>query len=178
MFKSVKIKEKPETGIIRISSRPELFAFVLFLASLMGICFLPSTAYRDDYFAYGGLLFLLGLTLYYFIISIQQVTFENKTRVKIRKGWKSWIIPFSAIQGGYTTYRKKTSRQSLQSTHFLNLILKVDLPDDPSHWIRNGKANIFHYGFNQWGVKQEEIWNKLNRILEEKGIPVLTSKRN
>lgn len=176
MLRKVSIHEDVSSGIIKISSRPEGFAILLFMAALIGVCALPFSKYRDDYFAYVGLLYLLGLVVYYWIISIQSTTFEKKEVIKVRKGFKSWQIPFGVVKGGYTSYEKKVSRQSLQATHFLNFELQVDLPDNSEQWIRNGKANVFHYGFSQWGPKQQEIWNRFNRILKEKGIPNLSEK--
>ena len=178
MLRKVSIHENVNSGVIKISSRPEGFVIPLFIASLIGICALPSTEYRDDYFAYVGLLYLLGLVVYYFIMSIQSVTFKKKEVIKVRKGFKSWQFPFEVVSGGFTSYEKRVSRQSFQTTHFLNLELQVDLPDDSSQWIRNGKANVFHYGFSHWGPKQQEIWDKFNRILKDKGIPNLTPKKS
>lgn len=39
-------------------------------------------------------------------------------------------------------------------------------------------TNVFHYGFSHWGPKQQEIWDKFNRILKDKGIPNLTPKKS
>lgn len=176
MFRKVSINENINSGVIRISSRPEGYAILLFMAALIGVCALPLSKYRDDYFAYVGLLYLLGLVAYYFIISIQSVTFVKKDTIVVRKGFRSWQFPFEAVSGGYTSYEKRVSRQSLQATHFFNFELQVDLPENSKQWIRNGKANVFHYGFSQWGSKQQELWNKCNDILNDKGIPNLSSK--
>lgn len=176
MFRKVTIHEDTNSGVISISSRPEGFAVLLFIAALIGIFALALSEDKNDYFAYAGLLFLLGLVGYYFVISIQSVTFEKRDVIKVRKGFKSWQFPFESVSGGYTSYEKRVSRQSLQATHFLSFELQIDLPDQPGHWIRNGKANVFHYGFSQWGPKQQEIWDKFNRILNDKDIPNLTAK--
>lgn len=176
MFKPVNIHTDPISGTIKISSRPEAYVIVLFLAGLMGLCALPFTEYRNDFIAYISLFFILGLTGYYSVISIQSIIFENKTHISVRKGLAKWTIPFDAIRGGYTTYNEKVSRQSLARTHYLNLELQVNLPDNPKHRIRNGKANLFHYGFSHWGPEQERIRQKIHTILTEKGVPILTLK--
>ncbi len=177
MIKSVNIYEDAKAGVSRVSSRPETFAIALFMASLIGLAILPFTAYQDDLFAYVGIFFLLGLTGYYFVISIQVVTFEQKTQIKVRKGFRAWSIPLDAVTAAYTSYQERTSRQSLQKTHFLNVELQVNLPDKPKHWIRNGNANVFHYGFNHWGAEQEQIRKKFDRIFAEMGIPKLSPKK-
>ncbi len=176
MFKPVNIVVDANLGTARISSRPQAFAILLFIASLVGFCALPFTEYRNDYFAYFGLLFVLGLILYYALISMQSTVFEDNTQVRVRKGFKRWNIPYEAVSGGYTAYNQRVSRQSLARTHFLTLELHVNLPENPKQWIRNGKANVFHYGFSQWGREQEEIREKFHAILTEKGIPILTPK--
>lgn len=170
MYKPVTIRTDAQEGIVNISSRPAAFAILLFAAGLIGLFSLPFTEYRDDYLAYAGLLFLVGLTAYYAVISSQSTTFANNTRISVRKGFRSWQIPFSKITGGYTSYEATVSRQSLAKTHYLNVELEVDLPDDPARWIRNGKANIFHYGFSQWGAEEEKIRAAFDAILAEKGI--------
>lgn len=173
MFKPVNIHTDTKSGTIRISSRPAAFAIVLFIACLIGLCSLPFTEYRNDYFAYIGVFFVLGLTGYYSVISMQTILFENKTNIRVRKGFAAWDIPFDTVTGGYTTYHKRISRQSLARTHYLNFELQVNLPDNQSIGIRNGQANIFHYGFSYWGAEQEGIRKKINDILKEKGIPNL-----
>ncbi len=175
MFKSIKIKEDADSGNVKISSRPQSYAFILSLAIIVGLSVLPFTEYRNDYLAYIALVFVFGLTIKYFMQSTQSVTFENKTHVKVRKGFITWVISFDSVSGGYTSYKKKFSRQSSTSIHFLSFELRVDLPDNSKHWIRNGKANIFHYGFDQWGKEQEKIWAKFNEILDKNGIPNLTT---
>jgi hypothetical protein len=162
--------------IIRISGKPEVFSAIFFIAFVIGLCSLPFTEYRNDYIAYICMLFPMGLAAYYFIISMQVVQFENKTKIRVRKGFKSWSIPFESVTGGYTSYKKVISRSSLIGTHYLSFELNVDLPDNKDHWIRNGTANIFHYGFSQWGKEQEKIWAKFNDILDEKDIPNLTAQ--
>lgn len=176
MFKSVKIHTDNSLGTITISSRPAAYVIILFTACLMGLCSLPFSEYHTDYFAYISVFFVLGLSGYYAVISIQSTIFENKTTISIRKGFHRWTIPFDTITGGYTAYNKTVSRQSLAKTHYLNFELQVNLPNNQKYGIRNGKANIFHYGFNQWGEEQEKIREKFNDILEEKGIPNLTLK--
>jgi hypothetical protein len=126
--------------------------------------------------AYVGVFFMLALSLGYFVTSMEGFAFENRTNIKVRKGFDRWNIPFEMVTGGYTSYNERTSRQSLQKTHFISLELKVDLPDNRKHWIRNGNANIFHYGFSRWGAEQEKIWEQFNFIIDEKGIPNLTPK--
>lgn len=176
MIKPVKIDVDTNLGTITISSRPKAFAIILFIASLIGLCSLPFSEYRHDYFAYSGLVFVMGLTLYYAAISIQRTVFENNTAIRVRKGFQRWKIPLEAVSGGYTTFNTRISRQSLARTHFLNIELQVDLPDNQKYWIRNGTANVFHYGFSQWGREQEQIREKFHDILDEKGIPILTPK--
>lgn len=176
MFKAVNIHTDTRSGTIKISSRPEAYAIALFLAGLMGLCALPFTEYRNDFIAYISLVFVLGLTGYYGVISMQSVIFENKTHIRVRKGFISWVIPFEAVTGGYTTYNKRVSRQSLARTHYLNVELQVNLPDHQSHRIRNGKANLFHYGFSQWGPAEEKIRQEIHAIFTENGIPILTLK--
>ncbi len=176
MFKPVNIHTDTKLGTIKISSRPEAYVIVLFLAALMGICALPFTGYRNDFIAYISLFFVLGLTVFYGVISRQSVIFENQTHISVRKGLAIWIIPLDAVTGGYTTYNERVSRQSLARSHYLNVELQVNLPDHQRHRIRNGKANIFHYGFSQWGLSQEKIRQEIHAILTEKGIPILTLK--
>lgn len=161
---------------VKVSTKPEVWGIVFFVACLIGLVSLPFSAYRHDYMAYAGLCFMLVLSAGYFVTSIEGFVFENKTNIRVRKGFNRWNIPFEAVTGGYTSYNAQTSRQSLQKTHFLSLELKVDLPDNKKHWIRNGAANIFHYGFSRWGTEQEKIWEQLNRILDDNGIPNLTPK--
>jgi hypothetical protein len=174
--KSVKVHTDNNLDTITISSKPEAFSIIFFIAFLIGLCSLPFTEYRNDYIAYISMLFPIGLAAYYFVISIQSIKFENKTTIRIRKGFDSWNIPFKSVTGGYTSYKKVISQSSLQITHYLNFELKVNLPDNKKHWIRNGTANIFHYGFSQWGKEQEKIWEKFNDILNEKDIPNFTPK--
>ena len=176
MYKSVKIKRDNKSGNITISSKPEVGFIVFFLICFSGLSALPFSEYRNDYFAYFGLLFVLGITVYYFIGSIQKVTFKNETKITVRKGFIAWEIPFDVVSAGFTSYRKSVSKQSLASTHFLSFELQVNLPDNKKYWIRNGKANIFHYGFDQWGKEQERIWADFNEILDKKGIQNLTAK--
>lgn len=173
MYRSVTIQTNAQLGTITISSKPEASTILLCIACLIGLCSLPFTEYHNDYLAYVGLLFVLGLTVYYAIISRQSAIFENKTHIRVRKGLDSWDIPFEAVTGGYTSYNESVSRQSLVKTHYLDFELQVNSPDNHRRWIRNGKANIFHYGFNQWGREQEIIRKKFNAILEEQGIPNL-----
>lgn len=176
MLKAVNIHTDTRSGAIKISSRPEAYVIVLFLAGLIGLCVLPFTEYRHDFIAYISLVFVLGLTGYYVVISMQSTIFENKTHIRVRKGLAKWTIPFDTVAGGYTTYNKRVSRQSLARTHYLNVELQVNLPDHQRHRIRNGKANVFHYGFSQWGPAEEKIRQKIHAILTEKGIPILPLK--
>lgn len=176
MYKSIKIHQTNNSEIIKISSKPQPYFILFFLVCLIGLSALPFSEYRYDYFAYLGLLFVLGITIYYFIGSVQSITFENKANIKVRKGFDSWTIPYEVVTGGFTSYKKSVSNQSLASTHFLSFELEVNLPDNKKHWIRNGKANIFHYGFDQWGKEQEKIWEKFNEILGVKEIQNLTVK--
>lgn len=173
-YKSVKVHADPASDVIRISSKPEFFAIVFFLAFAIGLCSLPFTKYRNDYIAYLCMLYPLGLTAKYFSVSIQEIRFENRTSIRVRQGFDRWVIPFESVTGGYISYEKAISRASLTATHYLNFELQVNLPDNKKHCIRNGTANIFHYGFSQWGREQERIWREFNRILDEKGIPNLT----
>lgn len=175
-YKSIKIHTDIKSNTIKISSKPELFSVIFFAAFVIGLCSLPFTEYRNDYIAYACMLFPMGLAAYYFVISTQSVQFENKTHIRVRKGFKSWTIPFESVTGGYTSYKKVISRSSLIGTHYLSFELKVDLPDNQEYWIRNGTANIFYYGFSQWGKEQEKIWKKVNDILDEKDIPNLTAQ--
>jgi len=168
-FKSVKIQKDKNT--IKISSKPSFYYIVFFIAGLIGLFSLPHSEYRHDYFAYMGLIFVLVLTSYYFVTCLQETVFENKTNITVKKGFKKWNIPFEVVSGGYTSYKKFTSQASLERTHYLNFELKVNLPNNSNHWIRNGHANVFRYGFNEWGDEQNKIWDELNAILNEKGIP-------
>jgi hypothetical protein len=151
-----------------------MFSVVFFVAFVIGLCSLPFTEYRNDFIAYVCILIPMGLAAYYFVISMQSVQFENKTHIRVRKGFSSWNIPFESVTGGYTSYKAVISRASLITTHYIDFELKVNLPDDKKLWIRNGTANVFHYGFSQWGKDEEKIWAKFNDILDEKGIPNLT----
>lgn len=173
-YKSIKIHTDIKSDTIKISSKPEVFSVIFFAAFVIGLCSLPFTEYRNDYVAYVCMLFPIGLAAYYFVISTQSVQFENKTYIKVRKGFESWTIPFESVTGGYTSYKKAISRSSLIGTHYLSFELKAALPDNKEHWIRNGTANIFHYGFSQWGKGQEKVWKNFNDILDEKDIPNLT----
>jgi len=173
-FKPIVIRRDTKRDIIRISSRPEGFYFIFFTACLIGLCSLPFSSYRHDYFAYIGLLFVLGLTLVYFVGNVQGIVFENKTRVRVRKGFQSWTIPFDVVTGGFTSYEKYVSRSSLETTHYLKFELNVDLPKNPKQWIRNGSANLLFFGFDHWGTHQRELWDQFNAILDEKGIPNFT----
>lgn len=173
-YKSIKVHTDIKSDTIKISSKPEVFSFIFFLAFVIGIFSLPFTEYRNDYIAYICMFFPMGLAAYYFAMSTQSVKFENKTYIRVRKGFKSWTIPFESVTGGYTSYRKVISRSSLIGTHYLSFELKVALPDNQEHWIRNGTANIFHYGFSHWGKEAEKVWAEFNNILDEKDIPNLT----
>ncbi|MFH7242678.1 MAG: hypothetical protein ACHWZW_07485 [Spirulina sp.] len=173
-YKSVTVHRNPNLDIIKISSQPEAFSIVFFIALLIGIVSLPFTEYRNNYMAYIGLLYPIGLVVGYFILSTQDAKFENKTKVSIRKGFDTWSIPFETVTGGYASCRVKTSQASLIKTYYLDFELRVNLPDNKKYSIRNGTANIFHYGFSQWGKEQEKIWAKFNEILDEKGISNLT----
>jgi len=168
-FKPVKIQKDRNT--IKISSKPSLYYIVFCIAGLIGLLSLPNSEYRHDYFAYIGLIFVIVLTAYYFVTCLQVTVFENKTNISVKKGFKKWNIPFEVVTGGYTSYKKYVSRASLERTHYLIFELKVNLPDNPKQWIRNGHANIFRYGFNEWGDEQNKIWDDFNTILNEKGIP-------
>lgn len=172
-YKSVTIKFDPSNGTTRIASKPETFFLIFFFVLLTGLICLPFSSYKNDFFAYAGLLFVFGLTICTFLSSIQIILFD-KSCIRVRKGFKSWYIPLNLVKGGYTVYKKSTSRASLESTHFLNVELKVDLPNDKNKWIRNGSANIFHYGFNTWGSDQNQLWDKFQDIFEANGIPILT----
>ena len=173
-YKSIKIHTDIKSDTIRIYSKPEAFSVIFFVAFTIGLCSLPFTEYRDDYVAYASILFPMGLAAYYFIISTQGVQFKNKTNIRVRKGFGSWNIPFESVTGGYTSYESVISRSSLIRTHYLSFELKVNLSDQKKYWIRNDTANIFHYGFSQWGKDEEKIWAKFNDILNEKDIPNLT----
>jgi len=175
-YQSVKIHTDIKSDTIKIYSQPEMFSVIFFVAFVVGFCSLPFTEYRNDYIAYACMLFPLGLTTYYFVMSRQSIQLKNKTHIKVGKGFSSWNIPFESVTGGYTSYKAVISRSSLARTHYLSFEVKVNLPDNKKHWIRNGTANIFHYGFGQWGKEQEKIWWKFNEILDEKGIPNLTPR--
>lgn len=174
MLRAVKIHTDSELDVIQIYSRPEWFSVVFFIAFLIGLCSLPFTEYRNNYIVYICMLYPMGLAINYFVISLQAITFENQTKIQVRKGFDSWDIPFEAITGGYTSYEKVITQANLTKTYYLDFELKVNLPDNKKHCIRNGTANIFHYGFSQWGQEQQKIWVKFNDILDEKGIPNLT----
>lgn len=176
MFKSIKIHTDINSDTIKIHSKPEVFSVVFFMVFVVGLGLLPFTEYRSNYVVYICMLFPMGLAAYYFVMSMQGVRFKNKTEVRVRKGFDSWNIPFESITGGYVLCKEVVSRSSLVTTYYLNFELKVDLPDNKKRWIRNGAANIFHYGFSQWGKEQEKIWEKFNDILEEKDIPNLTER--
>jgi len=176
MYKSVEIHTDTNKDTIEISSKPDAYFIFFFAVCLIGICSLPFTKYHKDYYAYIGVLYMLVLTIFYFVKSLQKVIFENTSNIKIRKGFDTWNIPFESVTGGYTSYYKKTSRASLERTHFLTFELKTNLTDNPKHFINNGKASIFNYGFRHWGEEQEKIRDKFNDILNEKGIPNLTQK--
>ena len=103
MYKSVEIHTDTNTDTIVISSKPEVYFIFFFTACLIGICSLPFSAFSKDYFAYIGVLYILVLTIFYFIKSIQKIIFENKTNIRIRKGFDSWNIPFESVTGGYTS---------------------------------------------------------------------------
>lgn len=173
--KSVKVRMDANSDMIRISSSPEMFSIVFFVALLVGLFALPFTEYRNNYFVYICILYPMGLAAKYYTISIQDVRFENKSRIRIRKGLNTWSIPFESVTGGYTTYKKVVTQANLTRTYYLDFELKVNLPDNKKHYIRNGTANIFHYGFSQWGREQEKIWAKFNDILDGKDIPNLTA---
>ena len=176
MYKSVQILVNTKKDTVEISSKPDAYFIFFFAVCLIGLFSLPFSEYRKEYFAYIGMLYLLVLTIFYFVKSIQKIIFENQTNIRVRKGFNSWNIPFESVTGGHTSYNKKISRASLESTHFLTFELKVNLADNPKFWIKNGKANIFYYGFRHWGDEQEKIRDKFNDILNEKGIPNLTQK--
>jgi uncharacterized protein YpuA (DUF1002 family) len=93
----------------------------------------------------------------------------------VRKGFRKWQIPFDSIVGGYVAYKKRTRAQSPDVTHFVDIELKVTLPDNKKNWIRNGYANIFNYGFDRWGDEQQKIWDELNRVLEKNDIKDLST---
>jgi hypothetical protein len=175
LYKSIKIHTDIKSDTIKIYSKPEVFSVIFFAAFVVGLCSLPFTEYRNDYIAYVCMLFPMGLAAYYFVISTQGIQFKNKTNIRVRKGFSRWDIPFESVTGGYTSYKAVISRSSLIKTHYLSFELKVNLSDNKKHWIRNGAANIFHYGFSQWGKEQEKIWAQFNNILDEKGIPNLTA---
>ncbi|UZR97702.1 hypothetical protein [Chondrinema litorale] len=174
MYKLVKIHKDNNLDTIKISSRPQAGFVLLLLACLAGLCTIPFTDYRNDFFSYVGVFFVFGGTLYYLVTNFQVTTFENKTNIKVRKGFSTWQIPFDCVSGGYTNYYKKVTRQSGNTTHFLDLELHVSLPENKNQWIRNGKANVFNYAFSNWGYEQQNTWEKLNEILDEKGIPNYT----
>lgn len=173
-YKLVKVDTDANLDIIKISSKPEVFSIVFLVAFLIGLCSLPFTEYRHNYFVYICMLYPIGLATNYFVIGIQDIRFENQTKISVRKGFDSWSIPFESVTGGYTSWEQVISKTSLTRTYYLSLKLKVNLPDNKKHRIRNGTANIFHYGFSQWGKEQEKIWRQFNNILNEKGIPNLT----
>lgn len=175
-IKPVAIRADPRSDTIKISSRPEIFALILGAAGFTGLCVLPFTEYRNDYFAYIGMLFIITLTGYYVFNSIQVISFENRTNIHVRQGILAWNIPFESVTGGYTSYNVFTSGKSHDKTHFLSFRLKVDLPDNKRRSIRNGTATVFHYGFSQWGAEQEKLWQQFNDILDDKGIQNLTSQ--
>jgi hypothetical protein len=170
----VKFKTDHSNNSVMIYTRPQAYFVVVFLACLIGLCYLPFSEFKNDYFAYVGLLFVITLFTYYFITNNQSVCFEKNLLVKVRKGFSHWIIPVTAIKGGYTSYHKASSQQTRENTHFIDFELKVNLPDNHKHWIRNGTANIFSYGFHTWGSEQIKIWDKFNQILRDNKIPVLT----
>lgn len=176
MLKAVNIRENAKRGTFTITSRPAGFSILFFLAGLVGLGLLPTSEYRGDYLAYGGLLFIVGLSVYYFVMSSQVVVFQAEVQVRVRHGFAVWTIPFDAISGGFTTYQEKVSRQSLAKTHFLDLELRVNLPDHRAHRIRNGTANVFHYGFSYWGPEQESIRAKLHHLLKAQNIPLVARK--
>ncbi|MBT34293.1 MAG: hypothetical protein CMO01_31900 [Thalassobius sp.] len=171
MYKLIKIHADTKLDTINISSRPQASFVLLLLACFAGLCTIPFTDFRNDIFSYVGVFFVFGGTLYYLVTNFQIVTFENKTNIKVRKGFSTWNIPFESVTGGYTTYYQRKNQKSLETTHFLNFELQVNLPENKYNWVKNGTTNIFHYAFSHWGHDQEDIWKKLNNILDEKGIP-------
>ncbi len=176
LFKSVYIHTDANLGTIKISSKPDAYFIVFLIACLFGLCALPFTEYSNDYFAYISLIYVLVLTAYFCVVYTQVIIFEDKANIRVRKGFSRWNIPFEAVTAGYTTYEKRVSQASRERTHYLNFELKVNLPDNQKHSIRNGTANIFHYGFRYWGKEQDKIWDKFNDILKQKGIANLAQK--
>ena len=170
----VKFKTNHTKNSVTIYTRPEAYFVVVFLTCVMGLCCLPFSDFKNDYFAYIGLIFALVLFIYYFVTNNQSVCFQKNQRIKVRKGITHWSIPVTVVEGGYTSYRMLSSQQTRENTHFLDLELKVNLPDSHKHRISNGIAHIFSYGFHHWGSEQDKVWDKLNQILRDNNIPVLT----
>jgi hypothetical protein len=176
MLPPVKVKHDKKAGRIIIKSVPELFGLVFFSVGLAALCSLPFSEYHKDPSAYFGVLFIVGLAGYYIIIGFQAVTFERGKPIGIRKGFEKWTLPFEAVSGRYTVYEKRVSNQSHNVTYYFDLELEVDLPNNPKQWIRNGKANAFHYGFSNWGSLEQRIWDTVNAGLDDLGIPDLTEQ--
>ncbi len=173
----VKFKTNQANDSVTIYTKPEAYFVVVFLACVIGLCCLPFSSFKNDYFAYLGLIFVLVLLTYYFVTNNQSVCFQKNQHIKVRKGITHWSIPVTVIEGGYTSYRMLSSQQTRENTHFLEFELKVNLPDCHKHRISNGIANIFTYGFHHWGSEQNKLWEKFNQILRDNSIPVLTVER-
>jgi len=168
----VKIKTNQTDKSVTIYVRPDAYFTAIFMACLIGLGYLPFSDFKFDYYAYVGLTFVIFLMIYYFISCNQSVCFVKNSCLSVRKGFRRWRIPLSAIKSGYTAYRKVTSQPTRLNTHFIDIELKVNLPDNPKHWIRNGHANIFSYGFHYWGAAQNTLWDQINQILNDNNIPV------
>lgn len=174
---NIKIKENQPGMLLRMHTRESISAYLLVAACAAivvgGIVVIVKTLLMTGSVPEG-----IGAIVMVFIVAAFTCdsAFKSQWRtvvragsgISIRRGFRSWNIPWEKINKAWLTYDESTYRGGV--LYSANLYVETPLPEKKRHEIINGIALVMEWCEDSWGEKESETWYRIREALIAMGI--------